>query len=172
MIPLFCKIGKAIKLPANEEKQERTDTWSNRDLIPLPPNLWGGYFYHHGMNWRCLPVWIAGWAPTVGGLSVTVQGTQRERKALYEMYYISFFLGYFISFILFYAVNKMLPPSNVGQIDDTDFFGTFTLDEAKILGVTPINCDVVQSTTVSDEKLGEVDVEAEEILAEVAKKDM
>ncbi|KAL0065251.1 hypothetical protein AAF712_007762 [Marasmius tenuissimus] len=134
--------------------------------------LRGGYFYHHGMNWRCLPVWIAGWAPTVGGLSVTVQGKQREPKALYEMYYISFFLGYFISFILFYIVNKMFPPSNVGQVDGTDGFSTFTSDEAKSLGVAPIDCDVLQPAAVFDEKLGVVDVEAEEILAEVAKKDV
>ena len=66
--------------------------------------LRGGYFYHYGMNWRCLPVWIAGWAPTVGGLSVTVQGKQLEPRALYEMYYISFFLGE-LPFVLSSPIN-------------------------------------------------------------------
>ncbi|KAK1452804.1 NCS1 nucleoside transporter [Colletotrichum cuscutae] len=26
------------------------------------------YWYQHGINWRVIPCWVAGWAPTVGGL--------------------------------------------------------------------------------------------------------
>ncbi|KAL0577979.1 hypothetical protein V5O48_004017 [Marasmius crinis-equi] len=134
--------------------------------------LRGGYFYHHGMNWRCLPVWIAGWAPTVGGLSVTVQGKKLEPKPLYEMYYISFFLGFFISFILFYAVNRIFPPTNVGQIDDTDTFGAFTPEEAKRLGVAPSESPsrVTAESGSLDEKLGGSDIVSVQVPG-VAKKD-
>ena len=30
------------------------------------------YWFWHGINWRTIPSWLCGWAPTVGGLIVTV----------------------------------------------------------------------------------------------------
>ncbi|KAG7089934.1 hypothetical protein E1B28_011564 [Marasmius oreades] len=119
--------------------------------------LRGGYFYHHGINWRALPVWIAGWAPTVGGLSVTVQKKLLSPKPLFHMYYISFFLGFLISFILFYVVNLIFPLKNLNETDGTDVFGAFTVDEARLLRLSPLpstekagSClDIEQVPTVS-----------------------
>ena len=51
------------------------------------------YWYWHGVNWRVLPAWFCGWAPTVGGLIVTVRGSTTAPKALYELYYMAFFFG-------------------------------------------------------------------------------
>ncbi|KAF9266461.1 hypothetical protein L218DRAFT_857919 [Marasmius fiardii PR-910] len=121
--------------------------------------LHGGYYFRYGMNWRALPVWIAGWAPTVGGLNVTVQTKLLSPKPLFYMYYISFFLGFFISFILFYVVNWIFPPDNLNQIDETDIFGAFTVDEAKLMGVTPAPLAEASSVDLA-EKIGlDVDVE-------------
>jgi NCS1 family nucleobase:cation symporter-1 len=51
------------------------------------------YWFWHGINLRVLPAWIAGWAPTIGGLILSVQGTKTGSRLLFELYYIAFFLG-------------------------------------------------------------------------------
>lgn len=55
--------------------------------------LHGIYYYTGGVNWRTIPVWLAGWAPTIGGLSYTASLKTNGADALYELYYLSFFLG-------------------------------------------------------------------------------
>jgi NCS1 family nucleobase:cation symporter-1 len=57
------------------------------------------YWYTHGVNWRIIPAWICGWAPTIGGLIVSVQGKENAPRALYELYYMAFFIGKSISYI-------------------------------------------------------------------------
>lgn len=47
-------------------------------------------------------------------------------------------LGFFISATVFYALNRVFPVSDMGQIDDTDIYGTFTLAEARRAGVAPL----------------------------------
>jgi nucleobase:cation symporter-1, NCS1 family len=54
------------------------------------------YWYQQGVNWRAIPAWLLGWAPTVGGLIVTVRGDADAPRALKELYYMAFFLGSFI----------------------------------------------------------------------------
>lgn len=51
------------------------------------------YWYWHGINWRALPAWLCGWAPTVGGLIVTTNGSTNAPKALYQLYYMAFLIG-------------------------------------------------------------------------------
>lgn len=53
------------------------------------------YWYWRGVNWRAIPAWLCGWAPTVGGLVVTVRGDADASRALKELYYMAFFLGLF-----------------------------------------------------------------------------
>ncbi|KAF8847466.1 hypothetical protein BDZ45DRAFT_665779 [Acephala macrosclerotiorum] len=36
------------------------------------------YWYFHEVNWRVIPAWLAGWAPTVGGLILTVRIQRRQ----------------------------------------------------------------------------------------------
>ncbi len=45
--------------------------------------------------------------------------------------------GFFISFFLFILVNYIFPPSNLGDMDDTDVFGALTGDECRRMGVAP-----------------------------------
>ena len=51
------------------------------------------YYYWHGLNWRVLPAWFCGWAPTVGGLIETVRGTTTAARGLYQLYYMAFLFG-------------------------------------------------------------------------------
>lgn len=95
------------------------------------------YWFWHGVNIRVIPCWIAGWAPTIGGLIVSAQGKKDAPRAVYELYYIAFFVGFFLSFILFYGVNQLFPVNRLGEIDETDIYETFTVEEAHKLGVVP-----------------------------------
>ena len=101
------------------------------------------FWFWHGVNLRVMPCWVAGWAPTIGGLIVSAQGKKDAPKAIYELYYIAFFIGFFISFTLFYVANRIFPIRNPGEIDSTDIYGTFTAEEARKLGVVP-SSDVVE----------------------------
>ncbi|GJC80851.1 transporter aclS [Colletotrichum liriopes] len=95
------------------------------------------YWYWHGINWRVIPCWIAGWAPTIGGLVVSARKDNNAPDAIYELYYIAFFIGFLISFVLFYIANLAFPTAHLGEIDEEDKYGTFTASEATKLGVTP-----------------------------------
>ncbi|KAI0312126.1 permease for cytosine/purines, uracil, thiamine, allantoin-domain-containing protein [Amylostereum chailletii] len=55
--------------------------------------LRGAYYYRWGFNLRAIPAWGAGWAPTVGGLDATVRVDARAPRALFQLYYLSFFVG-------------------------------------------------------------------------------
>ncbi|KAI0031376.1 permease for cytosine/purines, uracil, thiamine, allantoin-domain-containing protein [Vararia minispora EC-137] len=105
------------------------------------------YYYTLGFNLRAIPAWVAGWAPTVGGLNATVQGTNVSR-VLFELYYLSFFIGFLIAFAIFILLNVLFPPSNLSVVDDTDVYGTFTPDEARRMGLAAAS----SSASVVDEK--------------------
>ncbi|KAK8081654.1 uracil permease [Apiospora saccharicola] len=118
------------------------------------------YWFAHGVNWRVIPCWVAGWAPTIGGLVVTARGDTNAPDAVHELYFVAFFIGFFISFTLFYGVNKLFPLSHLGEVDEVDYHGTFTAQEAARLGVLPIQD---AEATRSDENKGkEVDVNVTE----------
>lgn len=51
------------------------------------------YWFWKGFNWRVIPCWLGGWAPTIGGLVVTVQETENAPRALYQLYYMAFLIG-------------------------------------------------------------------------------
>ncbi|KAH8808659.1 uracil permease [Xylogone sp. PMI_703] len=97
------------------------------------------YWYWHGFNLRAIPCWLAGWAPTVGGLIVSVQEDASAPKALYELYYMAFLVGFFISGTLFFAINKIFPPISMGEKDELDHYGTFTAEEAIAVGIAPLD---------------------------------
>ena len=51
------------------------------------------YWYWNGINWRAIVAWICGWAPTIGGLIVTVGKYTNSSKAIRELYFMAFFIG-------------------------------------------------------------------------------
>lgn len=51
------------------------------------------YWFWKGVNWRVVPCWLGGWAPTIGGLVVTVQEKENAPRVLYELYFMAFLIG-------------------------------------------------------------------------------
>ncbi|TRM62320.1 permease [Schizophyllum amplum] len=125
-------------------------------------DLHGQYYYTYGFNWRAPLAWICGWAPLIGGLNATVE-KETVAKSLFELYYLSFFLGYFISAIIFYGLNRLFPLPHLGESDDLDMFGTFTPAEAKFMGVAPADDKISDNGSsekvVYADKLAEPDLE-------------
>ncbi|KAM0557039.1 hypothetical protein ACHAPJ_005719 [Fusarium lateritium] len=95
------------------------------------------YWFTHGVNLRVLPCWIAGWAPTIGGLIVSVGENSSAPDAVFQLYYTAFFTGFGISFVLFYAINLVFPTTGLGEYDEYDDWATFTPEEAANLNVIP-----------------------------------
>jgi NCS1 family nucleobase:cation symporter-1 len=95
------------------------------------------YWFYKGFNLRVLPCWIAGWAPTIGGLIVSAGGITNAPRALFQLYYTAFFAGMAISFSSFYAVNVLFPIAGSGEFDPYDDWATFTSEEAIKLGIAP-----------------------------------
>ncbi|KAI1484751.1 uracil permease [Biscogniauxia mediterranea] len=97
------------------------------------------YWYWNGVNWRAIPAWICGWIPTIGGLVVTVQGDTDAPRALFELYYMAFLMGFFTSAVIFLLLNKIFPHEGLGEFDEVDVYGTFTAKEAIKLGVSTVD---------------------------------
>lgn len=95
------------------------------------------YWFSHGFNWRVIPCWVAGWAPTIGGLIVSAGGMETAPKALYQLFYTAFFTGFGISFALFYATSLVFPVNGAGEYDEYDDWATFTPKEAARLRIVP-----------------------------------
>ncbi|KAH7419030.1 NCS1 nucleoside transporter family protein-like protein [Cadophora sp. MPI-SDFR-AT-0126] len=108
------------------------------------------YWFWHGVNWRVLPAWIAGWAPTIGGLILSVQKVTDGPRPLYQLYYMAFFLGFTISALLFYFFSTVFPVQGAGDFDDVDVYGTFTEQEMIKLGLT--HTSAIEG--IEDEKVG------------------
>ncbi|ORY05052.1 NCS1 nucleoside transporter family protein-like protein [Clohesyomyces aquaticus] len=117
------------------------------------------YYFWHGLNWRAIPAWLCGWAPTVGGLVVNVRGDFNPPRALVQLYYMAFFIGFFTSATIFLILNKLFPVHDMDQYDDIDVYGTFTEAEARKLGVIRLDDspgmaidESVESVTVNDRR--------------------
>lgn len=93
------------------------------------------YWFSHRFNLRVIPCWIAGWAPTIGGLIVSAGGMKDAPDALFQLYYTAFFTGFSISFTTFYAFNYFYPVQGAGEFDEYDDWATFSPKEAAKLGV-------------------------------------
>mgnify|MGYP003624085612 CR=1 FL=1 len=51
------------------------------------------YYFSKGVNWRAVPAWICGFAPTIGGLIVTVRQDVNPPRVLVRLYYMAFLIG-------------------------------------------------------------------------------
>jgi NCS1 family nucleobase:cation symporter-1 len=51
------------------------------------------YSFWKGVNWRAIPAWVCGWAPTIGGLVVSVRDDMDPPRALLQLYYMAFLIG-------------------------------------------------------------------------------
>ncbi|KAH7051995.1 uracil permease [Macrophomina phaseolina] len=100
------------------------------------------YWFWKGVNWRVVPCWLGGWAPTIGGLVVTVQEKENAPRVLYELYFMAFLIGFFVSGTLFWILNTLFPYGGYGEYDESDVYGTFTPKEAAALNVIPADIRV------------------------------
>ncbi|KAI5866567.1 NCS1 nucleoside transporter family protein-like protein [Durotheca rogersii] len=109
------------------------------------------YWYWKGVNWRAIVAWLCGWAPTIGGLVVTVRNDADAPGALFQLYFMAFFIGFFISGGLFFVLNKISPVAGMGEFDEADMYGTFTAKEAERLGVVTaeFHTDIYDSGEIS-----------------------
>lgn len=97
------------------------------------------YWFTKGVNWRAIPAWMCGWAPTIGGLVVTVGGSSSPPRGLVKLYYMAFLVGFSVSGTVFYLLNWIFPYPGMGEYDEVDVYETFTPREAASLGVVQGN---------------------------------
>ncbi|KAI1624809.1 NCS1 family nucleobase:cation symporter-1 [Exophiala viscosa] len=102
------------------------------------PSKTGIYYFWNGFNWRTFVAWVIGWAPQIPGFIAEVNPKVKVPIACVRMYYLAFPLGLTISFMLYWSFCKLSPPMGAGEIDDIDYFGTFTREEAAEHGMSPL----------------------------------
>jgi NCS1 family nucleobase:cation symporter-1 len=100
---------------------------------PKPSSI---YYFYKGFNPRSFVAWGLGFATQLPGFAANVTpDTVHVAREWSELYYLAFPLGFTISFVAHYLINLAFPPPGLGEIDEVDHFGTFTLEEAAKLGV-------------------------------------
>ncbi|KAF1975115.1 hypothetical protein BU23DRAFT_634109 [Bimuria novae-zelandiae CBS 107.79] len=83
-------------------------------LSHLYRNEDSSYYFWKGINWRAIPAWICGWAPTIGGLIVTVRMDPSPPRSLVQLYNMAFLIGFYISATVSYLLNLAFP---IGDMD-------------------------------------------------------
>lgn len=102
------------------------------------PRPGGIYYSWRGANPRSFVAWLLGFATQLPGFAANVTpGAVRVGHAWNELYCMAFPLGFAISFTVHYVLSRAWPPAGLGEVDDADYFGTFTPEEALRLGVAP-----------------------------------
>ena len=100
------------------------------------------YYFVSGVNPRAFISWVVGFASQLPGFANAVNPSIKVPAGCQELYYLAFPLGFAISFILHYIICKVWPPRGLGEIDEYDTFGTFSVEEAEKMGVR-YNYDMV-----------------------------
>ncbi|CAN8101811.1 unnamed protein product [Discula destructiva] len=102
------------------------------------PEPEGIYYFVKGFNPRSFVAWVLGFATQLPGFSANVTpDSVHVGQAWHELFHLAFPLGFAISFTAHYMLNYIWPPEGLGEVDETDYFGTFDEDEALRLGVLP-----------------------------------
>ncbi|KAJ9207699.1 hypothetical protein DTO021D3_3164 [Paecilomyces variotii] len=119
-----------------------TDYWIIRsrriklsDLYDPRPQ--GIYYYIYGINWRSFAAWVVGFTPLLPGFVHAVNPKITVPVGCTRLYDLAFPLGFVISAVLYVAISKIWPPMGLGEVDESDYYGTFTTEEATRLGVIP-----------------------------------
>ncbi|KAK2035438.1 NCS1 nucleoside transporter [Colletotrichum zoysiae] len=107
----------------------------------------GSFYYWKGINPRTFVAWVCGFATQLPGFAASVTpDSVKVAAAWINLYYLAFPLGFAISFLLHLGINTMWPPPEAGAIDDVDYYGTFTESEARKMGVTPLETEVLEGS--------------------------
>jgi NCS1 family nucleobase:cation symporter-1 len=95
------------------------------------------YWYHHGFNWRAFVSWLVGMAPALPGFVNAVNPNIKMPAGAQEIFYLAYIEGFALGFVVHYVLNYFFPVPGLGLIDEEDIYGTFSVEEAKNLGVIP-----------------------------------
>ncbi|KAL6823272.1 hypothetical protein V8C40DRAFT_280004 [Trichoderma camerunense] len=77
--------------------------------------------------------------------------TEDAPRAIYQLFYMAFLIGFFISSIVFYILNKLFPVEGYGEQDEVDVYGAFTASEALKLGIVSI-INAIEGKEAGEEK--------------------
>ncbi|OKL60007.1 hypothetical protein UA08_04892 [Talaromyces atroroseus] len=114
----------------------------------------GIYYYWHGFNWRAFVAWVVGFTPQLPGFIASINTSVVVPAGCTDLYHLAFPLGFAISFVIYVALNKLAPPQGLGEYDDVDYYGTFDEQEARALGVAPLELvdevDITQKNYTSE----------------------
>ncbi|CZT23700.1 related to uracil permease [Ramularia collo-cygni] len=119
------------------------------------------YYYFHGWNWRPILVWIVSWTPQLPGFINAIEPSIQVPIGATRLFQLSFLFGGTLGFCLFYIVNLVFPPGNMGQVDDVDYFATFSSSEWDLMDIkneTALNkhgSDIGKVSNESQEQAGE-----------------
>ncbi|GAO46631.1 NCS1 nucleoside transporter family [Saitoella complicata NRRL Y-17804] len=123
------------------------------------------YWYKAGVNWRTIVAWVIGFAPALPGFISSVNPGIVVGPPAMRLNYLAFPLGFAISFLVFFGINRIFPPPGLGEVDDSDVFGTFTGEEAANMGIESYHAgrgDLVLEGEAKD-TYNEVDVVASDL---------
>lgn len=95
----------------------------------------GIYHFTHGLNWRAFVAWVLGWASQIPGFAHAVTPNVVVPIGCTYLYYLAYPLGFAISFLVYWLLNIAYAPQGLGDMDDYDYYGTFSPEEAARLGV-------------------------------------
>lgn len=119
------------------------------------------YYFNKGFNWRAFVAWVVGWASQLPGFAHAITPSISVPVGCTRLYYLAFPLGFAISFLAYWGLNTVFPPLGLGEIDNVDYYNTFTSEEAAKLGITRHVLNV--SDDVSNEAGKESKVEEGEV---------
>ncbi|TVY78355.1 Transporter aclS [Lachnellula suecica] len=123
------------------------------------PHKAGIYYYSKGFNYRSFVAWVVGWATQMPGFINAVSPNIKVQDALQQLSYLAFPLGFVISFLAYWVLNKIDPPRGLSEMDDADYFGTFTLEEAAKLGLR-VAIDIEGEEVVTESKEADAKVKS------------
>lgn len=95
------------------------------------PALASVFLLRSGLNWKAVVVWALAVFPSLPGFASTLSRGKIKTVSIGWVHtsYLAWPLGFAISFTLWIVLNRVLPPPGLGEVDETDVFGTFTDEE-------------------------------------------
>ncbi len=105
------------------------------DLYTADPS--GDYYYIAGVNWQNMLWWVIGFAPGIPGLVNSANPNITVNNGIINYYQGSSLFGFCIAFFLCYISGFVFKDTHARDIDDKDYYGTFTEEEANKLNIIP-----------------------------------
>lgn len=129
----------------------------------------GKYWYWNGVNYKNLLIWIIAFAPGLPGLINSANDTIKISSGAKNFYYANTVIEFTISFTLVVVSSYIWPYKNVNEIDEFDYFNTWTEEECQRLNIVPypqitsldIQLDPVASILSKDHVIVTQDIDKE-----------